>query len=354
MRSTLYHVPGEAWLFTKPMDVSDGSKSEPEEEVRQWCLHELLRSYGVCITNIEIEWPVKVGRRVHRADIVVLRDGHPYIVIECKASGAQKHDEAMRQAISYATAADVDAEFAVYTNGTLWWVRRRIRGQWVPVSDIPLFRDGSPSIDWRDALLAVDRLAPILFWLDKVVPAKLAPRYFGALQRFFYANNEVTAGTDRKLLRTAEHVLRVLDDATRHSGYTCGKMAQACDSLNSYWEKRGVELSFGADDFGEMAHHAWAHLSNQIDGAGNVVSLDHQALRVIQSLLRYLDEMQVRHVRYQDVEAAIQDEIRAYIDLALAIRFNARLPDIQDCILIGDIHELCEPAWDHYLKTGQK
>ena len=78
-----YEVQPSAYLFVK----YDGDK--PEEKVRQWALFELLSTYGVFINNIVTERPVKVGTRTHRADIVVLRDGAPYVVIECKKWGAK-------------------------------------------------------------------------------------------------------------------------------------------------------------------------------------------------------------------------------------------------------------------------
>lgn len=354
MRRSFYEVPVYAWLFrlvTCPIPPDDLA-SMPEEHVRQWCLQELIRAYGVTVCSLEVERPVKVARerKPNRIDIVVLRDGKPYIVIECKSRSATQHDAAMRQAVNYASLPDVNAEFAVYTNGEKWWVRRRVRGEWVAVADVPTFHDHKADGNWRDVLLAVACLSPVLFWLDEVVPAKTAPRYFGTLQEFFHAENEVTEGTDRNLLWTANHVLRVLDDVTRHPNYTGGKMSHACDGLNKYWEERGVEPSFGGGDLWEMAHHAWADLSNLLDSARDTVSLDYHAMRVIQALLSYLNSMKGRRVRYQDVGTPVQAEIRGYVDLALTVRFNARLPDIQDKILVGDVRDSCRPAWEHYLK----
>ena len=350
MRTGFYTVDRNAWLFASAGAPQDGERAKPEEDVRQWCLHELLRAYGVCIANVRVEHPVRVGTRTHRADIVVHRDARPCIVIECKSRRTRKHDDAMKQAISYATAVDVNAEFAVYTNGDIWWVRRRIRDQWVPVSDLPVFRNGTPTADWQDFLLAVDRAGPVLYWLDEPVPAKQAPRYFGALQRFFHATNEVTADSDHRLRWAADHVLRVLDDVNRHRNYTGGKMSHACDGLNKYWQTRGVEPSFGGGDLWEMAHHAWADLSYILEGNRDVPALDGQAMRVILSLLDYLNGMKGRRLRYQPVGSSVQAELREYIDLALKVRFNSQLPDTQDKILVKDVRDFCRPIWDEYIR----
>jgi hypothetical protein len=354
MRTSFYEVPERAWLFRQAAcGVQEATqKLLPEEQVRQWCLHELIRAYGVSVCRLDVEWPVKVARerKPNRIDIVILLNGKPYVVVECKARSETQHESAMGQSVNYASLPDVSAEFAVYTNGEVWWVRRRVRGQWIEVPDIPMLQDDKPTRDWRDILLAVDRIAPVLFWLDNVVPSKTAPRYFGALKEFFHAVNEVTAGTDPRLLWTADHILRVLSDVGNHPNFTGGKLSHACDGLNKYWKERGVESSFGGGDLWEMAHHAWADLSNLLDGARDMVTPDYQALRVIQALLAYLNGMKGRRVRYQDVGASVQSEIRAYIDLALTIRFNARLPDIQDKILIGDVREFCQPAWEQHIK----
>lgn len=350
MRSDFYTVGQDAWLFTGAAIQPEGKRARPEEDVRQWCLHELLRAYGVCIVNIGIETPVRVGTRTHRADIVVLRDGHPYIVIECKPRRTRKHDDAMKQAISYATAADVNAEFAAYTNGNVWWVRRRVKDQWVPVPDLPTFRDGTPNTDWRDILLAVDRAGPALYWLDESIPVKQVSEYFGALQRFFHASNEITADTDHRILWTADHVLRVLDDVNRHPNYTGEKLSHACDGLNKYWQSSGVAAAFGGGDFWQMAHHAWADLSYHLEGARDVPALNHQAMRVILALLDYLNGMKGRRVRYHPVGSSVQAELREYIDLALKLRFNAQLPDPQDKILVQDVRDFCRPLWRAYLK----
>ncbi len=250
MRSAFYKVDRGAWLLLPESRRLSKERASPEEAVRQWCLHELLRAYGVCVTNLEIERPVRVGTRRHRADIVVLRDGQPFIVIECKSRRTRKHDDAMLQAISYATAADMNAEFAAYTNGDIWWVRRRIRDQWVPVSDLPVFRNGTPTADWRDILLAVDRTGPVLYWMDEPVPAKHAPRYFGALQRFFHATNEITEDTDHRLRWAADHVLRVLDDVNRHPNYTgarCPTRATGSTSTGraGAWSRPSLEETYG-------------------------------------------------------------------------------------------------------------
>ena len=113
-----YEINPQAYLF-------DRSDETPEEKVRQWALFELLSTYGVSINNIEIERPVKVGTRNHRADIVVLRESVPYVVIECKKWDDKKEEQGTQQALSYADANTMKARFAVYTNGDIWKVKKK-------------------------------------------------------------------------------------------------------------------------------------------------------------------------------------------------------------------------------------
>ncbi len=93
--------------------------SQSATQFRQWCDPELIRAYGVRIDCIEIERLVKVARerRPHRIDVVVLRDGSPYVVVECKSRRIKSLDAAMKQARSYGDMPDVSATYAVATNG---------------------------------------------------------------------------------------------------------------------------------------------------------------------------------------------------------------------------------------------
>jgi len=93
-----YEVPESAWMFrdaSAARPSTDAKWSPAEESVRQWCLYELIRTYGVRIDCLEVERQVKVARerKPHRADIVVLRDGQPYVVIECKSRRIKTLDD---------------------------------------------------------------------------------------------------------------------------------------------------------------------------------------------------------------------------------------------------------------------
>lgn len=348
-----YEIPEDAWLFRQAAQgrgETDRRWRTPEERIRQWCLHELIRAYGVSVCDLQIERPIRVARerRSHRADIVVLRAGKPLVVVECKSARVKNLDAAMKQATNYADLSDVRATFAAGTNGTKWFVKRRIGDLWVEVADIPDFRVAAGPTDWSRILLSVNGLAPVLYWLDRPVPAKQAQKYFEAMQRFFYARNEITVATDRHLLVAVDNLLRVLCRASDR-GYSDGKMAAACDGLGKFWADKGVVFDASGADQWEMAHYATASLAGLLEDGRHPGSVDLTALRLILALLRYLNGLRsVRRVRYADVAGSVQREVREYIGTSLVILFNACLPDPLDEMLVGDVRRCCHSAWKHF------
>lgn len=355
-----YEIPKDAWLFRSAAEKrgpADRRWTEAEEHVRQWCLHELIRAYGVSVRDLEIERPIRVARErhPHRADIVVSQAGKPYIVVECKSVRVKNLAAAMHQATNYASQSDVRATFAACTNGTTWLVRRRIGDEWIAVSDIPDLRIPQANSEWRKILFAVTYLTPLLHWLDGPVPARHAAKYFGAMQVFLHAQNELTEATDRKLLWAADNLLRVLSDVTDDPGYTDGKMAAACDGLNQFWLARGVTAHFGGGALWIMAHDAYAELSMHLEDERKQATVDLAVMRLILSLLAYLNGLHsMRSVRYEDVTDDVQREVRAYIDMALILRFNAGLPDTLDKMSVRDIQDSCQPAWEHFLSSSDR
>ncbi|RFP62942.1 MAG: hypothetical protein BJG00_001895 [Limnothrix sp. CACIAM 69d] len=114
-----------------------GKSDTPEEKVRQWMIFELLAVYNVPVQAISIESPVKVGTRSHYADILILKEYRPWAVIECKRQEDSDISSGIQQAVSYASC--LQAEFAAFTNGTDWLVKRFHAGQWFSVPDFPSY-----------------------------------------------------------------------------------------------------------------------------------------------------------------------------------------------------------------------
>ena len=175
-----YDIQPEAYLFGK-------KEEKPEEKVRQWALFELLSTYGVSINNIKIEGRVRVGTRTHRADIVILRDGFPEVIIECKKRKDKKLEKGMDQALSYADANQVRAKFAIYTNGDIWRVKRKIGREWVDIPDLPKTIGSEIEVRIDELISSINDFMPALYWLNRSVPAGSAKMYFNCLQRLFHS-----------------------------------------------------------------------------------------------------------------------------------------------------------------------
>lgn len=130
-----YQIMPAAYLYPDKVKAASDRK-QLEEPVRQWCAYELIRTYGIAVINIEFERPVRMGSRPHWIDILVSREGKPSVVVECKKPSDRNADKALEQAVSYADAPEIQAEFAVVTNGKDWQVKRRILGKWCAVPDL--------------------------------------------------------------------------------------------------------------------------------------------------------------------------------------------------------------------------
>lgn len=126
----------------------DGRQVSPEEQVRQWVLNELLARYGYPASDCRLEYSIRVGTTTVRADIVVLCNEQPWIVIETKSRQHAIEDAELRQALSYATL--LRAPYVLVTNGKEWLSfllhsAHRIS----PIGDIPVSNQGAgPRLTW--------------------------------------------------------------------------------------------------------------------------------------------------------------------------------------------------------------
>ncbi|MEQ9482071.1 N-6 DNA methylase [Coleofasciculus sp. F4-SAH-05] len=126
----------------------------PEEYVRQNIERRLILELNFFSEQIEVEFPIKVGSRRVRADLVIFREGIPHqqenawIIIECKKDSVQPtaSKDGVEQLKSYILACG--AEWGMWTNGKFKAVYRFIRDQdgkvieTIEPNDIPS-KDGS-------------------------------------------------------------------------------------------------------------------------------------------------------------------------------------------------------------------
>ena len=100
-------------LHARLMQISKAEKSS-EEEVRRWCIDALKTALNYSDEEIDTEVRV-LGKPV---DIALKRDGHIFMVIECKNIRKTLGNSVRDQAATYASS--LSAEWAVVTNGQLW------------------------------------------------------------------------------------------------------------------------------------------------------------------------------------------------------------------------------------------
>lgn len=88
----------------------------PEEWVRQHLIKLLTEQYGVPVGLMAIEKPVKIGKLVQRADIVVYdRGSNPILIVEVKAPSVTIDQKALDQASRYNRSLNV--KYVILSNG---------------------------------------------------------------------------------------------------------------------------------------------------------------------------------------------------------------------------------------------
>ena len=91
-------------------------KLTPEEWVRQHFIHYLINYFQYPKTLISIERGLQYNRMDKRFDIMVYnRDGHPFMIVECKAPTVKINQKTFEQASCYNS--EIKANYLVVTNG---------------------------------------------------------------------------------------------------------------------------------------------------------------------------------------------------------------------------------------------
>ena len=120
----------------------------PEEYVRQNIERRLVLELGYTPDQIAVEFPIKIGSRNVRLDLVVFPEGlehtrdNALIIIECKQDSVQPSNkkDGVEQLTSYMNAC-ANAEWGMWTNGRFKAVYRKVtsegRTEWEEPNDIP-------------------------------------------------------------------------------------------------------------------------------------------------------------------------------------------------------------------------
>ena len=306
--------------------------STPEEYVRQWVLSELVNSYGYDLSQIEIEKPIRYGTRTGFADVVVLVNDLPSIVIECKRLGYKKHNQSIEQAKSYAAAPSVNAKFAIYTNGEEWEVRRRGIHGWHPYPDIPKQSHGGESMINLDAFQNEwSNINPVLYWWYTPAYGQEALLFLKAIQPIFCAHRRLTNGTSHELLHAIDHVLRATDIKSECNEYHDGKLYIAFQSIQKYLKKIGAE-NYADDQFKYNHHEMTVIPMHQLDAPLKKdpyvnEELEVLAISLLQSLYAQSSEVYAcRRVGDVSITSDLLDSLFIYLSLAVERNLGVLLP----------------------------
>lgn len=347
MRLPLYSIPPDAYLFAAKL-AAHGGPNEKEEPVRQWCAFELIRAYGLTVSDLSFEEEVRVGSKTYRIDILVKRNGLPWLVVECKEPQHKKHEDGLAQAISYAGSVNVSAEYAVYTNGTAWQVKRRVDGDWTAVPDIPVSGPARPLGSIDELLLTVELVSPLLHKLDEPLSSNEARVYLEALQRFFHGPNLIAVGVDHDLRFAADNLLRVISTDPKESDYCHEKLTGAARYAEIYRAKTGDGFPLPEPRNGESVFLFMPSLSasihSMLETGQSGGGLNRTLLRMFLALLSYGREQ--AHADYPPLPAYLHTELRNFLAHALSLSLDVRLPDALEEKFTSDLKHYTRPAWN--------
>lgn len=112
----------------------------PEEEVRQKTLYLLVEHLGVPAGRLAVEYSVKVNGLDKRADAVAFGDdGHPLMIVECKAPTVTLTEAVLEQALRYHSV--LQPKFLLLTNGTVLYCYKAKGTMLQPLDHLPNYAE---------------------------------------------------------------------------------------------------------------------------------------------------------------------------------------------------------------------
>jgi len=104
---------GQEYVFD-PIRKKDVILS-PEEWVRQNNLHQLVNELNYPPSLISVEKEIKVNGQSKRYDILVYKEGAPWMIVECKREEIKLSQNILQQTLAYASA--LKLKYLALSNG---------------------------------------------------------------------------------------------------------------------------------------------------------------------------------------------------------------------------------------------
>lgn len=329
--NSYYDVLEDRYLF--------GKKSLPEEKVRQWVIYELLSTFGANINNLKIEAPVRVGTKTHYADIIIYKNHTPLIVIECKRKEDNKCETAFDQAISYASAKEISAPYAVATNGIYWKCANYRNAHWYDILEIPsLNKEEIDYIKIENLMSHFHDLKYITKYFFETISAENVKDFFQHLQEF-HVGNPFPQNIDHNLYHGADYLMRVVthgplveteydeknlraayknfvNHALSHNIVKSNQVGKYPDTLNTI--EKLITISYIFKNYEEKTV---------------ISTIESKLCKVIHSIVLYLIKC-VKKMKAINYSARDVHLIQDYIDSNLKKQLSLRLPKPNE-----DLHE---------------
>lgn len=301
------------------------------------------------ITDLQFEHPVRVGSKSYRIDVLVWRDGAPWAVVECKRPNHTKHSDGIEQALSYAGAENIRAEYAIYTNGTQWLVNRQVNGQWIAVPDIPKRVDRHVGIQLEETLRSLEDVGPLLYKLDEPLENTEARAYLMSLQRFFNGGRcLLTQDVDHQLLFAADNLCRVLSHRKDRTGYLAGKLLAALHSLERYQAAAHLDgrmyVPEQVESIDTELRSMRACLYETIEGTQYLADPSALILRIVAALSDYGISQSPKRP-YPQLCPGLHHAVRGFLDFAIPTYLMFELPDLADVGAVDDLRSHFSAHW---------
>lgn len=107
----------------------------PEEWVRQNFIQYLVQSLKYPGSLLAIEKEIHVANLSKRCDIVVYKDAHPWMIVECKEPAVSINQKVLEQILNYNMTLKVP--FLVLTNGSQTYAIKRTNDNWGYLDALP-------------------------------------------------------------------------------------------------------------------------------------------------------------------------------------------------------------------------
>jgi len=98
----------------------------PEEWVRQNLVQYMVKQHGYPAALMSVEKEILLEDMRKRCDIVLYREGVPWMIIECKEMNVALDDIVLRQVLTYNIS--VPVPYLIITNGSYAYVYKRENG----------------------------------------------------------------------------------------------------------------------------------------------------------------------------------------------------------------------------------